>query len=102
MHASKLRSLISASLLLITSSFFCFAHHPQHQQQVLNRVADGTGPVPPYPPTQLSLMADGTGPVPPYPPTQLSLMSDVTGPVPPSPPIFLDVDLLVTVYSSSS
>ena len=68
MHASKLRSLISGSLLLIASSFFCFAHHPQHQQQVRNLVADGAGPVPQYPPTQLqSLVADGTGPVPPYP-----------------------------------
>jgi hypothetical protein len=73
MHAWKLRSLISASLLLITSSFFCFAHHPQHQQQVLNRVVDGTGPVPPFPPTQLlSLVADGTGPVPPFPPNSLN------------------------------
>src|SRR5260370_9600201 len=95
MHASKLRSLISASLLLITSSFFCFAHHPQHQQQVLNRVADGTGPVPPYPPTQLqNRVADGTGPVPPYPPTQLILLPDGTGPFPPHPPNSLNAHFL--------
>jgi hypothetical protein len=63
MHASKLRSLISASLLLIISSSLYFRHDPQHQQllvrtpaqlQVLNLVADGTGPVPPPPPNSLN------------------------------------------------
>jgi len=105
MHAWKLRSLISASLLLIISSSLYFRHDPQYKQllvsapaqlQVPNLVADGTGPVPPFPPTQvLSLMADGTGPVPPFPPTQvLSLMADGTGPVPPFPPNSLNADLL--------
>ena len=124
MHASKFRSLISASLLLIISSSLYFRHDPQHKQllartpahlqvlnvtadgtgpvppypptQLLNLIADGTGPVPPYPPTQLlSLIADGTGPVPPYPPTQLlNLVADGTGPVPPYPPNFLNADLL--------
>jgi hypothetical protein len=97
MHAWKLRSLISASLLLIISSSLYPRHDPQQKQllvsapaqmQVLNLVADGTGPVPPFPPTQLlNLVADGTGPVPPYPPTQLlNLVADGTGPVPPFPP----------------
>ncbi len=82
MHAWKLRSLISASLLLIISSSLYPRHDPQHRQllvsapaqlQVPNLVVDGTGPVPPFPPTQfLSLVADGTGPVPPYPPNSLN------------------------------
>lgn len=59
------------------------------------RIADGGGPVPPYPPPPPSVfVVDGGGPVPPYPPplppsagyTQPTLLADGGGPVPPYPP----------------
>ena len=48
-------------------------------------VSDGSGPVPPFPKSPVTLLADGSGPVPPFPKPPVMLLADGSGPVPPFP-----------------
>lgn len=48
-------------------------------------LADGGEPVPPWPPSGLTLLADGGEPVPPWPPSGSVLLADGGEPVPPWP-----------------
>ncbi len=111
MYSQKLSSLglaVVASIVLVAPSLTSTRHQRADHQctgtSSKTWVADGTAPVPPYPPrpqkssanSGSTLVADGTAPVPPYPPpppkrngsanSQPRLMTDGTAPVPPYPP----------------
>ena len=109
MYSQKISSLglaVLASIILVAPSVSSGRHQRPDQQcagtSTETWVADGTAPVPPYPPqpkssanSRSTLVADGTAPVPPYPPppkgntsanSESTLVADGTAPVPPYPP----------------